>query len=78
MFQRLCLDHLNKQLAMSVDLRSWSISHVSPYAFLLALTTLVTFLGPCLGSRLMGPREPKAQLGELDTHCNVSSFPKHL
>ena len=26
----------------------------------------------------MGPREPKAQFGELDTNCNLSSFLKNI
>ena len=30
---------------------------------LLVLTALVVFLGLCLGSRIVGPREPKAHLG---------------
>ena len=36
--------------------------------------SLVASLGPCFGGRLVGPREWKAQLGELDTHYNSSSF----
>ena len=67
-----------KHLATSVDLRSWSISCASSYTFLLASATLVTALEPCLGGRLVGPREPKAQLGELDRNCNSSSFFKGI
>ena len=63
---------------MSVNLRTWSISHVSSYTFLLALATLVTSLRPYLGSRIVGLRELKAQLGELDTTCNLSSFLKGI
>ena len=73
-FQRLRLGHSSKYLATPVDLRSWSISRASSCTFRLALATLVTSLGPCLGSGIGGPREPKAQLGELDTNCNSSSF----
>ena len=73
-FQRLHLGHSNKHLTMSVDLRSWSISRASSCTFLLALATLVTSLRPCLGGRLGGLKELKAQLEELDTNCNLSSF----
>ena len=41
---------------------------------ILASATLVASVAPCLGGRIVGPREPKAQLGELDTNCNSSSF----
>ena len=43
-------------------------------ASFLASSSLVTSLGPCLGSRIMDPRELKAQMGELDTNCISSSF----
>ena len=54
--------------------RSWSTSHASSCTFLLASATLVASLGPHLGGRIVGPRELKAQLGELNTNCNSSSF----
>ena len=71
--QRLHLDHLNKRLAMSVDLRPWSISRTYSHTFHLALPTPVTFLGPRLGCRILGSRAP---LGEVDTNCNSSYFLK--
>ena len=74
--QRLHFGCSNKHSAMSVDLRSWSTSHASSCTFLLASATLATSLGPRLGGRIVGPREPKVQLGELDTNCNSSSFLK--
>ena len=58
--------------------RSWSISHASFCTFLLASATLVTSLGPRLGGRIVGLREPKAQVGELGTNCNSSSFLKSV
>ena len=61
---------------MLVNLRSWRISHISSYTFLLALSTLVASLGLSLGSRIVGPREPKVQMGELNTNCNSSVFLK--
>ena len=67
--QRLHLNNLNKHLAMSADVRPWSISHVSSHTFLLALPTPVTFLEPCLGGRILGPRAP---LVEMDIMCNPS------
>ena len=45
-----------------------------PLHLFLASATLVTSLGPRLGSRNVG--ESKAQFGELDTHYNSSSFLK--
>ena len=45
------------------------------YSFLMS-ATLVTSLGPHLGGRIVGPKEPKALFGELDTNCNLSSFLK--
>ena len=71
-FQRPCLGHSNKCLATSVDPRSWSTSHAFCCTFLLALAALVASLGPRLGNRLVG--EQKAQLEELDTCYNLSSF----
>ena len=56
---------------MLVDLRSWSISHVSSHTFLLALPTPVNFLEPRLGSGIEGPRAP---LGDWDTMCSLSYF----
>ena len=41
--------------------------------FLLALPTPVAYFEPCLGGRILGPRAP---LGEMNTHCNSSSFLK--
>ena len=38
------------------------------------LSNLVSSLESHLGSRIVDSREPKAQLGELDTNCNSSSF----
>ena len=75
-FQRLRLGRSDKHLAMLVNLRSWRISHISSYTFLLALSTLVASLGLSLGSRIVGPREPKVQMGELNTNCNSSVFLK--
>ena len=65
------LRSLNKCIALSVDPRSQSTSHASSCTSLPALAALVTSLGPRLGGRLV---EPRAQLGELDTTCNLSSF----
>ena len=62
-FQRLHLDCLNKHLAMSVDLRLWSISHVSFHTLLLASATSVTFLGPHQDNKPAGPKKPKALVG---------------
>ena len=42
-------DHSNRHLAMSVDLRPLSVSHVSFHTFHLALATPVTCLEPRLG-----------------------------
>ena len=62
---------------MSVDPRSWSISNTSSCNFLLALATLfVTSLWS--RSRIVGPKELKAQLGELDICYNLSSFLKDI
>ena len=63
---------------MSVDPGFWSISHAFSCTFLVTLATLVTYLGPRLGGGIVGPREPKAQLGELDTNCDLSSFLKDI
>ena len=65
---------LGQPFSHVVDLRFWNISYASSCNFLPASSTLVTSPGPCLGSRIMGPREPKTQLGELDTNCNSSFF----
>ena len=71
-FQRPHLSRSNKHLAMSVNPRTQSTSCASSCTLLPALAALVASLGPCLGSELVG--EQKAQLGELDTTCNSSSF----
>ena len=68
----------NKHLATLVNPRSWSIFRASSCTFHPALATLITSLGPCLSGRIVGQREPKAQLGELDTNCNSSSFLKGI
>ena len=69
-FQRLHLDHSDRHLAMSVDLRPWSISRVSFHAFDLTSAAPATFLGPSLGGKPLGSRAP---LVKVDTNCNSSS-----
>ena len=55
---------------MSVDLRLWIFSHISFHIFLLALPTSVTFPEPRLGCSIVGPKELKAKVGNVNTHCN--------
>ena len=66
------LGHLNKHSATSFKVMEYSSA--SSCIFLLASATLGTSLGPRLGGRIVGPREPKTQFRELDTCYNLSSF----
>ena len=58
---------------MSIDPRFGNTSHAFSCTFLPALAALVASLG-CAGGRPVGPWEQKAQLGESDTNCYLSSF----
>ena len=53
---------------------SWSTWSISLHTFPLVLTTLVAYFGLHLGSRIVVPKEPNAQLKDLDTTYNLSSF----
>ena len=72
------ISHLNKCLATSLDPKSWSIFMLLLCTFLLTSATLVAFFGPHLVSRIVGSREPKVQLGDLDTNYNFLSFLKSI